>query len=182
MVQEIIEEVEEKRTVKKRLNLDERLLQEASSALDRKQSLLSTVTKEKTVDEILADSDKAMLPTSTLEEDRATLSEHADSISTRRRRRFKVRSTPVLGSSLFGETNAQKADLVSGQRGRAAELIVGGEAFDVRVDDATLEALRRGFSGVRLDAHGASVSGFAVQPSASSDVNQLRGYVRSGET
>lgn len=80
MVQEIIEEIEEKRTVKKRLNLEQRLLQEASSALDRKQNMLSTATRERTVDEILAgaQSDRDMLPTLE-EEGRATLPEIAGS-------------------------------------------------------------------------------------------------------
>jgi len=65
VVQEIVEEIEEKRTVKRRLNLEQRLLQEASSALDRKQNMLSTATREKTVEEILAgtQSDRDMIPT-----------------------------------------------------------------------------------------------------------------------
>lgn len=200
VVEEIVESVHEKKKKgTKGLNIEERLLQEASAALDLKQSLQTNATREKTVEEILAgmQSPKDNMPT--VDEDN-----EAPSLKRVKRRRQKMRSTPVVGGGLFGETDTDssagsinvhgtqnkvsprnksdwKPSFDFGARGHKAEIIVAGESYDVRISDETLNALRKGFSGDMLDTRGMSLSGVSIHPDTSNVVNQLHGYVRSRE-
>lgn len=132
----------------------------------------------------------------------------ADSLAPKktRRRRQKMRSTPVVGGGLFGEgrdDNKEEDGRASGgfkplplsgqgkssaslllntfkQSGHAAELICEGEVYKIRINDATLRNLRAGYSGETLDTRGITVSGgMSIQHDDNNVVNQLHGYIRS---
>lgn len=198
VIQEIVEQVDEKRGRKKSgVTLQQRLLSEASHNLDRRQSAQTAATKEKTVDEILAD----MGETSKIENLRipeGASGEHVD--HRRRRRRQKMRSTPVVGGDLFGDMNSsihgkpvQKKpeegaakDKMSPlaynfgrPQGHKAEIIVDGESYDIRINNETLRALKKGFSGDMLDTRGVSYWGASIRPDDQNVSNQLQGYVRN---
>jgi hypothetical protein len=203
VVEEIIESVHDKKmtTSKKNLNLEERLLKEATEKLDQKQSLQTHATKEKTVEEILASmrGDKDTLPP--VDEAQAVTPSAGDMPRKARRRRQKMRSTPVVGGGLFGESSEQekeekaKPGVSQGKkpgewkpnfdfgrrRGHKAEIIVQGESYDIRISDETLRALRTGFSGDMVDSRGISVvgAGLGITPDRHNVVNQLQGYIRT---
>ena len=216
VVEEIIENVDEKHKVNKRssLNIEERLLQEASSKLTQKQSLQIGATKEKTVEEILNDmqlSDRSMMQQQTLdtvEEGKPSPAPARQPTQRARRRRQKMRSTPVVGGGLFGETTPEEKEedadheiikqglsgaaskrkqewkpdfSTRGRGGTKAEIIVNGETYNIRINDETLNALRTGFSGDMLDSRGFAVpgSGVSIEPDQGNVVNMLAGYVRS---
>ena len=202
VVEEITTSIHEnKRVGKSSLNVEERLLREAATKLDTKQSLQVNATKEKTVEEILAgmksDKSEAMAPAEE-EKTAAPIDPLTGKPRRARRRRQKMRSTPVVGRGLFGETEQDdehnedeksrkkvsgvkewKPDFDFGRRGHKAEIIVKGESYNVRINDETLKALRTGFSGDMLDARGMSSSGIQIQPDSSNVVNQLTGFVRN---
>ena len=205
VVEEIVESVHEKsrKTGKKKLNIEERLLSEAASELDRKQTKQLQATQEKTVDEILAGMASAA-PLQPLDEGVAIPG--ASTTQRARRRRQKMRSTPVVGGGLFGETSSNheeeddtpKLDLNAsknqngeeskkkkwkpnfdfGARGHKAEIVVDGESYDIRINDETLKALRTGYSGDMLDSRGMSM-GSGIVPDSGRVVNQLHGYIRN---
>ena len=115
-----------------------------------------------------------------------------------------MRSTPVVGGGLFGE-GREKDEVDSGpvagtskplrssgkgpasallsfkQSGHAAEIIVDGEVYKIRINDATLKSLRTGFSGEMLNNRGISISGggMSIQHDENDVVKQLQGYIRS---
>lgn len=114
-----------------------------------------------------------------------------------------MRSTPVVGGGLFGEGREKKDEDDSGpvggtskplrssgngptllsfkQSGHAAEIIVDGEVYKIRINDATLRSLRTGFSGDVLNNRGISISGggMSIQHDENDVVKQLQGYIRS---
>jgi len=118
VVEEIVESINEKSEVQRQsFSVEARLLEEASKTLDHRQSLQVAATTSKSVKEILAgmqkeqpnlvvpghDGSAATLTTIDL----GGLVEPSRQPSARtkaRRRRQKMRSTPVVGGGLFGET------------------------------------------------------------------------------
>jgi len=197
VVEEITEKVDqESKTIgSNSISLEQRLLCEATKALDQRQSIQLAATQEKTVEEILA----GMKSSGIAQPEEAKAEGGASPrASTRRasRRRQKMRSTPVVGGGLFGETTPSEthADTSTkehkghptskqwqptfnfGKRtGIRAEIIVDGESYNVRISNDTVRSLRSGFSGDMLDTHGMSVDG----TDSRNVVNNLQGYVRS---
>ena len=115
-----------------------------------------------------------------------------------------MRSTPVVGGGLFGEgrTTAteeakdeggdsskpamnrrlSKNSLLSSfqSSGHAAEIIVDGEVYKIRINDETLRNLRSGYSGEMLDSRGISVGGgMTIEHDDAPIVSRLQGYVRN---
>ena len=204
VVEEIVSSVHETRktTGTKKLNLEERLLIEAEQKLTKSQDAQTKVTKERTVEEILAGmKTEPELPG--MEEGRAT-AKTTDLPAQKkvRRRRQKMRSTPVVGGGLFGETGSDADDesvkgggkvTATGRKpgdkekpfflpsyGHKAEIVVGGDSYRVRINDETLRSLQTGFTGDMLDTRGVSIGGgISVQQDRSNVVNQLQGYVRN---
>lgn len=108
VVEEICERVDEKR----KSNVTQRLLNEASTMLERKQQLQTAATIEKTVKELMGENSEAKeQPEADMGEASA---ENGETVTfapevpkkqakPRRRVRQKMRSTPVVGGGLFGE-------------------------------------------------------------------------------
>jgi hypothetical protein len=204
VVEEIVERVNHKEKVpgKKVLSLEQRLLREASTELDKKQNMQLHATHERSVEEILSGMQKAAdLPA--VEEGAAAPLKEARRTKRAPRHRQKMRSTPVVGGGLFGESKTEeekheeqhahskkpsggaldswKADFGPAARnGHKAEIIVNGESYDIRINDATMRALQAGFSGDMLDSRGVSIHGaLSIEPDSSNVVSRLQGYVRS---
>jgi Kef-type K+ transport system membrane component KefB len=194
VVEEIVESVHDKTKHKKSFSLEQRLVSEAAGEMDRRQSMQVAATHEKTVEEILS----GMQTSPTVPAGGDTAPTVVAVGKPTRRRRQKMRSTPVVGGGLFGESNREekeeveevnkkegsvstikkwKPDFDFGMRGHRAEIVVNGESFDVRLNTDTLKALRTGFSGDFLDSRGMSIDNVSL---SSGDVtNMLQGYVRS---
>jgi hypothetical protein len=208
VVEEIVESVHhnEKGAGKRVLSLEQSLLKEASTALDKKQNMQLQATHERSVEEILSGMQREPeLPA--VEEDVATPTAGAPRAKRAPRHRQKMRSTPVVGGGLFGENDTRskeekheehakkaatgaagngktldswKANFDAGRKGHKAEIIVKGESYDIRINDATLRALQTGFSGDMLDTRGVSMNGsLSIEPDSSNVVSQLHGYVRN---
>jgi hypothetical protein len=195
VVEEIIERTEERsKKSKPKISLEQRLLSEAAAQLDRKQNLQINATKQKSVEEILkmmdGEKDPKNIAFSPLElgtKDQAP----------RRRRRQKMRSTPVIGGDLFsemvGESHADEEEKSNAKdrknsrnpfdfgvsTGHRAEIIVDGESYDVTISNDTIKSLRTGFSGDMLDSRGVSIHGVSLSPSSGTVASQLKGYVRN---
>lgn len=115
-----------------------------------------------------------------------------------------MRSTPVVGGGLFGEGREKKEEddfdrtggpgkplRASGKSpssallsfkpsGHAAEIIVDGEVYKIRINDTTLKNLRTGYSGDVLTNRGIAVSGgMSIQHDESDVIQKLQGYIRS---
>ena len=112
-----------------------------------------------------------------------------------------MRSTPVVGGGLFGEGRETKEDEDLGPTkplrplggkspsstllnfkpsGHAAEIIVDGEVYKIRINDMTLKNLRTGYSGDVLNNRGIAVSGgMSIQHDENDVVSRLQGYIRS---
>ncbi len=148
------------------------LAKEATSQLETKQNLQISATQAKTLDTIKAemgiplDSPDAVPEEKTVKFESLQSTAQAPPTTTRRRVRQKMRSTPVVGGSLFddtppapkkpqagatggGEPQADPFSAVSG--GQMAELVVGGEIFHIRVMPETIHRIRSGYSGEVLD-------------------------------
>lgn len=200
VVEEITESIHEK-TGKgaSKINLEQRLLNEAAMALDKRQSLQVLATTEKTVDEILSKMADEVSPQPVdLEQGPTDLGSMVKQSNTaaptdprpQRRRRQKMRSTPVVGGSLFDkpahEERKQETPTSKGSgrpawksfqmSGNKAEIVVNGESYDIRISDTTLKALRTGFSGDTLDS-----SAISVQPDRANVASNLRGYIRNNQ-
>mmetsp|Transcript_10721 Transcript_10721/g.17763 ORF Transcript_10721/g.17763 Transcript_10721/m.17763 type:complete len:533 (+) Transcript_10721:1056-2654(+) len=208
VVTEIVDEVEETQFQKcttHTATISERLLTEATSALETKQRLQTTATQEKSIQELIGEIN---LP-STTPTDVASGGDGDALVSpvprTRNKRvRQKMRSTPVFGGSLFGEDTKQ-ADTTGGvsggkkpdsggakqsidmwksgfrQSGHSAELNIDGESYQIRISEETLKGLRKGYSGETLDKHGFAVhaGSIKIEGTDSPVVNMLQGYVRN---
>ncbi|CAB9502149.1 Cation/H(+) antiporter [Seminavis robusta] len=209
VVEEYTEEVDENQRVQRRqsLNVEQRVLEAATAELERKQAAQTTATHEKSVAEILREMGKDVGPDTSpsAAAPAAAADGTADPPKKARRRRQKMRSTPVIGGGLFGE-GADKDDEAGGadQRGKftkasalpsaktllesfkgtghAAEITIDGEVYKIRVNEATLKSLRQGYSGEMLDSRGISVSGgLTIQQDEATVVNRLQGFVRNAQ-
>jgi hypothetical protein len=210
VVTEIVDEIHETseaRATHQRASLTDRLLTEATSALENKQRLQTTATQEKSMSELIGELN---LPSATITEvplasgDAPTPKPTAAPRTRNKRVRQKMRSTPVFGGSLFGEdskeesttTGAPAADTAtagtaketkdiwkSGFRttGHSAELNIDGEAYQIRISEDTLKNLRKGYSGETLDGRGFALSAgsIKIEGADSPVVNMLQGYVRN---
>lgn len=192
MVEEITEETIEKskstRTrTSKLFSLEERVLKEATDALEKKRERQTLCTKEKSVDEIVSE-----LSPNTIQ-DIPDFSPNASGGGVQqrapRRRLQKMRSTPVVGGGLFGETAGTSTSKkrrettitdstftggnIGGSVGHSAELVISGESYHVKVSDATYKNVKKGYSGDML-----SPGGISIIPAAPV-VSQLHGFVRN---
>mmetsp|Transcript_113488 Transcript_113488/g.169781 ORF Transcript_113488/g.169781 Transcript_113488/m.169781 type:complete len:796 (+) Transcript_113488:101-2488(+) len=203
VVEEIVEEVSEKTAA----SVTQRLLKEASFALDRKQKIQTTATEAKSVQDILGGDVEsgAQPPEAPSEPEKPAVRFSAglagvpegEAAKPRRRVRHKTRSTPVVGGGLFGEAIEAKSgrerrisDLTKKQddlnfsapksQGIPAEISVKGETFRIRINRETLRDLQRGAEGQMVDSRGIAISGVSI--SASDDapvVQRLQGFVRT---
>jgi hypothetical protein len=129
----------------------------------------------------------------------------AEKSKPRKRVRQKMRSTPVVGGGLFGEsveaksgrtnffnpekgeseTKDNKEDMMAqwsfGQSsGVAAEIVVKGESYNIRISRDTWKDLHKGFRGQMLDHRGIEMSGMNISAEEDAPVVQkLQGYVRN---
>mmetsp|Transcript_10833 Transcript_10833/g.14344 ORF Transcript_10833/g.14344 Transcript_10833/m.14344 type:complete len:780 (+) Transcript_10833:171-2510(+) len=178
-----------------KLNLEERLLSEATVELEKHRDMQTMVTQRKSVKEIMAEIGEG----SAVMEESAAQQNEGGKPKPRRRIRQKMRSTPVVGASLFGEGDdkseyTESVDIAKDtgplgmktkvrpfdrRNGHSAEIVVNGEVFNIRVNDETLSGLRKGFSGDMLDSRGISVNGMTIQPDSSNVVGMLQGFVRN---
>jgi hypothetical protein len=125
VVEEITEQVDEKR----KSNVTQRLLKEASVMLERKQNLQTAATTHKSIKELMGDQGPDA-PAEQPVEGKVGDPESTDLASSilpeirkpesrpRRRVRQKMRSTPVVGGGLFGEHIEAK----SGREGRKSKI------------------------------------------------------------
>ena len=181
VVEEIVESTLERGRDTKRTNLslEASLLREASEALNRRESVQVAATRQKSVREILEGMEETVPSVTTTADSRP------------RRRRQKMRSTPVVGGGLFGETSAEeKADefvdsskerpkkslVMPPTRGHHAEITVNNETYNVRLSTGTLKTLRGAYSGDMLGLD----DSMSIQPSTDDVTTMLQGYVRQG--
>jgi hypothetical protein len=202
VVKEITEKMDSRhgksQDIAEKLNIGDRLLSEATNELEKHREMQTQLTKEKSVAAIMKElsSEPAAIP-------EFSAGEGIPTGKPKRRRRQKMRSTPVVGASLFGENasdvSTEEEEVVEPKRrplgplnvpmtrpkfearqpGYAAEIIINGEVFKIRVNDETLRGLRRGFSGDMLDSRGISVNGMTIQADSSNVVGMLKGFVRN---
>lgn len=177
-------------------SVEQRLLSEASSHLERNQNLQMDATKGKSVEEILSiDGEKDEKNVLFLLNSSAT-PVAISGAAPRRRRRQKMRSSPVVGGDLFSETvmgthpqeeeksdnkgqnTKQPAFSLGPTTGHRAEIVVDGESYNVTISNATIKSLQTGYSGDMLDHGGVSIHGVSLNPSSETVSNQLQGYVR----
>mmetsp|Transcript_13192 Transcript_13192/g.18670 ORF Transcript_13192/g.18670 Transcript_13192/m.18670 type:complete len:807 (-) Transcript_13192:178-2598(-) len=184
VVEEIVEETVENTRVSQtrtQFSVEDRVLKEATDALEKKRQIQTNLTKEKSVGEIMKELDVPEL---------AGLGTIAEG-SRPKRRRQKMRSTPVVGGGLFGETSGSFSKGTDSKKrssetpgaifnhafgedqGHPAELIINGESYSIRVSDSTLKAVQRGYSGDMIDG-----GGIQIQTNAPV-VNRLQGFVRN---
>jgi hypothetical protein len=211
VVEEITEEVHEKH----KTNVTQRLLNEASTRLERKQQIQTMATTEKSVNQILGGmggmEEGGQPPVSGPETTKLqgvpedSVPAAAPKPKPRRRIRQKMRSTPVVGGGLFGETGVEandgRIDFFSGQQeekeenvkedllakwtlgkptGVSAELVVKGESYNIRISRQTFQDLQKGVRGQMVDSRGIEISG-GLNIEAQEDapvVQRLQGYVR----
>jgi hypothetical protein len=218
VVEEITEEVHEKHNT----NVTQRLLNEASTRLERKQQIQTMATTGKSVEQILGGMEgmegggqppAPVIPgqettTRTKLQDvpENAVPAAAPKPKPRRRVRQKMRSTPVVGGGLFGETGVEandgRIDFFSGQQeekeenikedmlakwtlgkpnGVSAELVVKGESYNIRISRQTFQDLQKGDRGQMVDSRGIEISG-GLNIEAQEDapiVQRLQGYVRN---
>lgn len=199
VIQEICEELDEK----SHKNVTHRLLQEASSTLERKQTVQTMATKGRSIGEILGNDVEKGEPS---KGEKVALSSGilstVDQPKPRRRIRQKMRSTPVVGGGLFGEAievrsgrdgstrvsdihNRKNGDGLdwafgTGQTGIPAEISVKGEIFNIRIAKDTWNDLRKGFKGQMVDHRGIEISQMNIEASDDAPIVQrLTGFVRN---
>lgn len=171
----------------------EMLAKEATQVLESKRNVIMNATKDKTASDIRAELgliEATPEPSKPVGDGVAP----APKTTTRRRVRQKMRSTPVVGGSLFDtpdtvsgvehtkeekESRVMKAGglgefSVEGG-GQMAELVVKGEVFNIRVSPMTLNRIRSGYSGGLLDDSSVSVSQMDVPME-----HRLQGFIRTG--
>lgn len=181
----------------KDVSLEQRILTEASMKLDRNHNKQMAATEQKSVNEILA----GMAPVPELPTvgnqngpgNGPTFEKLSEEKRVRRRHRRKMRSTPVVGGGLFGETSTATSSSKNKRQnntagmgkwqpdfdfgrttGHAAEITVDGEIYEIRINSETLKGLRTGCSGDFLDE-----GKMSIQANNTTPVSQLRGYVRT---
>jgi Kef-type K+ transport system membrane component KefB len=205
VLQNIVEEVKSQtqvsnETVGKRGTVREILAKEATKQLESKRNLQIAATQPKSLDEIKTemgiplDSKPEKQPEDTAVTFDDSLQPKAQAggppTTTRRRVRQKMRSTPVVGGSLFDETptspTKKEADLAeaTGPRadpfsnttaGQMAELVVSGEVYHIRIMPETIHRIRSGYSGELLDDASVRFSQKDVPIE-----HRLQGLVRTG--
>jgi hypothetical protein len=206
VVEEITEEVHEQSNTNV-AHVHQRLLSEAAGRLERKQQLQTMATADRSVAEILGDVEAGGVAPpvpapAPVAEGLPTISEKS---KPRRRVRQKMRSTPVVGGGLFGENREAKSGRVDffnkekvetsakdnredmatqwtfGQsNGIAAEIVVKGECYNIRISRDTWKDLHKGFRGQMLDHRGIEMSGLNISAEEDAPVVQkLKGYVRN---
>ncbi|KAL7540185.1 hypothetical protein ACHAWF_006616 [Thalassiosira exigua] len=220
VLQAIVEEVKSKSSVSNlrttladnrgnRGSVKDLLAKEATKTLEGKRNKQIAATKEKTLDEIKKemgiplDSSQDALEGPSPPADASAFPAAADAsapaapaTTTRRRVRQKMRSTPVVGGSLFddikpstpeepkvhagegdiGEDAKKRRDsFTMGLSGQSAELVVGGEVFKIRVMPQTVHRIRSGYSGELLDDASVKFSQEDVPIE-----HRLEGFIRTG--
>jgi len=194
VIQEICEEVNEK----SHKNVTQRLLKEASTTLERRQSLQTMATVQKSVAQILGEeeSPKPEIPSPETEPTPAI-----EKSRPRRRVRQKMRSTPVVGGGLFGETIEAKSgrdastrlsdinkksgggidwSFGGGKTGIPAEITVKGEVYSIRIGQDTWKDLQKGFHGQMVDNRGIEIAQMNIEASDDAPIVQrLQGFVRN---
>ena len=206
VLQEIKEEVEEStktRTSIYSLTATEAIMKEAASQLEKARTLQTAATKEKSIDEILRETESAtgmVLSQTELEAGRNNNTFTGENKRKAPRRvRQKMRSTPVVGGGLFEEqTNGGKNVNIASRMsapgsppciektniserfkpvGESAEIIIHGEVFKIRVSANTISRIRSGYSGSVLDD-----SSIKVHQADVPIEHRLEGFVRSDKS
>jgi Sodium/hydrogen exchanger family len=203
VVEEIVEEVNEKHH--KQVNVRQRLLSEAAQNLERKQKIQTEATQEKTVADLLGETSPEAAQdveagNGNIPDGIASPTEQSAS-KPRRRVRQKMRSTPVVGGGLFGESIEARSGRDGDNRHRVsdsgrpkqddlswtnikaagvpAEIAVNGEVYNIRISRDTLQNLKKGFSS-STDSRGIPVSGIEISARDDAPVTQrLQGFVRN---
>ena len=182
VLQDVVEEVQSKlsttnvKTGAGSKSVKDLLALEADKTLESKRNKQIAATEEKTLDQIKAEMGIPLDDTpkgDSTPSPAAAGNTDASKGPRRRRVRQKMRSTPVVGGSLFDEPQAPAAPEPAagvGQTGpgrhkqlraftgsmssQAAELVIGGEVFKIRVLPETIARLRAGYEGELLeDSH-----------------------------
>ena len=175
VLEKIVEESVEKihsSTETRNLRLSERIMNEATTKLERDRELQMKFTRNKSVQELLGINEHAK---NKEQETKPVDGIIAAAPPTRQQRRMrqKMRSTPVIGGDLFGDSRAQitaadgkmeneeNGDKNSWTRqsrplgapasGQQCELISDGEIFKIRISSAALRRIRNGYSGGMVD-------------------------------
>ena len=179
VLQAIVEEVKSRSSVSKTLgdgrsngkSVRSILAFEASKTLENTRNIQIAATKEKTLDEIKKDmgipldSTAAEAASPTVPTVTGIAGALPPPNTTRRRVRQKMRSTPVVGGSLFDDVKPSRPEepevntggssgrqpFSGGLGGQTAELVVGGEVFKIRIMPETIHRIRSGYSGELLD-------------------------------
>mmetsp|Transcript_20990 Transcript_20990/g.34631 ORF Transcript_20990/g.34631 Transcript_20990/m.34631 type:complete len:811 (+) Transcript_20990:192-2624(+) len=199
VLKKIVEEVKSETSVTNDMgkSVKDLLAKEATSHLESKRNLQIRATQEKSLNTIKAEMGIPLdSPDEVPEEKTVTFeslgakAQAAPPTTTRRRVRQKMRSTPVVGGSLFDEPPStpkkSQADATGGGERRAdpfaamssgqmAELVVGGEVFHIRVMPETIHRIRSGYSGEMLDDASVRFSQKDVPIE-----HRLQGFVRHG--
>lgn len=206
VLQTISEEVKSKSSVSKSVTIGNRgsvrdlLAHEATKTLENKRNVQIDATKEKTLDDIkremgipldapvteAAKPEESTLPTV------STLEQLPPPKTTRRRVRQKMRSTPVVGGSLFddvkpsapeepkvhtgGRADGIRVPFTGSLGGMSAELVVGGDVFKIRVMPETLHRIRSGYSGELLEDSSVNFSQKDVPIE-----HRLQGFIRTSD-
>lgn len=205
----VVEEVVEETTEKQHKNIRQRLLNEASTALERNSKMQTSATLEKTFEELTGNTaeqadgktedklkefdKKSFMQSETVQEQ--------PQAKPRRRYRHKTHSTPVVGGGLFGEVEARSGrdekpgfhrvsdyarhkqeDLNFSKKasGVPAEITIKGEVFQIRISQDTLKNLKGGMEGQSRDSRGVPISGIEITAQDDAPVVQrLQGFVRN---
>jgi Kef-type K+ transport system membrane component KefB len=205
----VVEEVVEETNEKQHKDIRQRLLKEASTALERKASIQISATKGKTIEEITGmNVDK---PSGNTKDELTDLGSQSllqsstgkDQQKEKPRRRFrhKTHSTPVVGGGLFGEVEARSGrnenprfhrvsdysrrkqeDLNFSLKasGVPAEITIKGQVFQIRISQETWRDLQNGMEGQTRDSRGVPISGIEITAQDDAPVVQrLQGFVRN---
>lgn len=216
VLQAIVEEVKSQSSVLKsnllttggRSSVKDLLAKEATKVLESKRNMQILATKEKSLSEIKhemgmpVDETPGGTPLGPIESSGLTtamVGTHGaaappPTTTTRRRVRQKMRSTPVVGGSLFDDvksTPSPKPEPLTGgpigpgrrdsfnaeaaAHGQVAELVVAGEVFNIRIMPQTIHRIRSGYSGEMLDDASVKFSHKDVPIE-----HRLQGFIRTG--
>ena len=204
VVEEIVENTDEKQSK----NIRHRLLQEASTRLERKAQLQLNATKDKTYEELMGDAPTEAeekvedAPTGVdLKPLEAPVPKDQPKARPRRRTRHKTHSTPVVGGGLFGEqvearsgrdepkfrrisdfSTKKQEDLNFSLKasGVPAEITIKGQLFQIRISQETWRDLKNGMEGQTRDTRGVPISGIEITAQDDAPVVQrLQGFVRN---
>eukprot|EP00584_Thalassiosira_punctigera_P009402 CAMPEP_0172543510 /NCGR_PEP_ID=MMETSP1067-20121228/13882_1 /TAXON_ID=265564 ORGANISM="Thalassiosira punctigera, Strain Tpunct2005C2" /NCGR_SAMPLE_ID=MMETSP1067 /ASSEMBLY_ACC=CAM_ASM_000444 /LENGTH=824 /DNA_ID=CAMNT_0013329939 /DNA_START=341 /DNA_END=2815 /DNA_ORIENTATION=+ len=196
VLQSIVEEVKSKSSESKTLVGENRasvrdiLAHEASKTLESKRNIQIAATKEKTLEEIKKEMGIPQDESPAAGTDAAGTGAPT---KTRRRVRQKMRSTPVVGGSLFDDPKSAAPEKPEAENGglarpghiepfsagqlggQSAELVVGGEVFKIRIMPQTVHRIRSGYSGEMLDDASVKFSQEDVPIE-----HRLQGFIRTG--